>query len=213
MAIQKTIRSFFIASMFLSFSAFTYSQQSEFNVLLAKESVAIATTRGRVSRDGPKLIIRTPKTEIDFSDNLSGSEAAARYIYIRDYLKHSYYLVYASGWEGHSFQLLHANTGKCTRLDGIPILSPNNKHFVATSMDLEAGYNNNSVQICELTRSGPTTVFYHNYNESCGPSNPKWLDNRTIIFDINIPVQKDPQLITRRVNGKIKFRHKSWVIM
>ncbi len=199
--------------MLSSISAITYSQQSEFNASLTKESGAIAATGGRVLRDGPKLIIRTSKTEVVFSDNLTESESAARYIYIRQYLENSYHLVYASGWEGHSFQLVHAATGKCTRLDGIPILSPNNKHFVATSMDLEAGYNNNSVQICELTPSGPATVFYHNYKDSCGPSNPKWLDNKTILFDINIPVPKDSKLKTRRVNSKIKLRNKSWVII
>jgi hypothetical protein len=202
-----------MASMFLSISAITYSQQSEFNVLLIKESGAIAATEGRVSRDGPKLVIRTLKNEVVFSDNLTESESAARYIYISSYLENNYHLIYASGWEGHSFQLVHASTGKCTRLDGIPVLSPDNKLFVATSMDLEAGYNNNSVQICKLTRSGPATVFYHNYKGSCGPSNPKWLDNKTILFDINIPIQKDPELKIRRVNGKIKLRNKSWVII
>ena len=198
--------------MVLTISTIIYSQQSEFNTLLIKEPSAIEATKGRVSRDGPNLIIRTHKNEVIFSDNLTESESAARYIYIRNYLEKNYYLIYASGWEGHSFQFVHASTGKCTRLDGIPILSPDNKLFVATSMDLEAGYNNNSVQICKLTPSGPVTVFYHNYKGSCGPSNPKWIDNKTILFDINIPVQKDPELKTRRVNGKIKLQNKSWII-
>jgi hypothetical protein len=99
-------------------------------------------------------------------------------------------------------------TAQQVLIRGIPVLSPDLKHYVVTSLDLGAGYNPNSIQIFK-TSDYPLEWEYQ-YQSEKGPSDAIWLNENKIVFFENrngkIPTgrdyfEKEPYIIGMK-NGK-----------
>ena len=101
-----------------------------------------------VWRDGNRLLIRLSTGQVlVLRDSTSGDVSSVRHTY-RAYLpciqRHVIQLHY---YEGGSYLLVDARSGKRDAVPGVPVVSPDSSRFVATSVDLEAQYVPTTVQI------------------------------------------------------------------
>jgi hypothetical protein len=121
---------------------------------------------------GSKLVL----TNADLS-----SERRRIYRFITFFPQTGYFLVHVSSWEGFGYRMIHGSTGKITPVVGIPAISPDLKRFVATSLDLEAGYKPNRIQIYRFGTGGLEREWHKDFAGS-GPSNASWVDPETIFY-------------------------------
>ncbi len=131
----------------------------------------------------------------------------------KKYLKNvGYYTfnVIEEGSEGLSAMLVNDKTGKEFKVDAIPLVSPNNKKFVTTSMDLSAGFDPNKIEVWHFAKKGMVRDFSLTL-EKWGPSDPIWLNNNTISFSKNIFETKSGNII-KTAKLFLKFNGKKWAL-
>ena len=137
----------------------------------------------RKTANGFKITLLNGKkevlTNVALNEEQSNSEKSVDYSY-RYYLDRMGYFVFnAQHYEGNSHFLMNDKSAKITLLWGFPKASPDFKHIVATSADLDAGYNTNGIQILGFTDSGLEVLFSKKLDEY-EPHAPQWMDNKTI---------------------------------
>lgn len=156
------------------------------------EQTNISRTGGRggqVVRNKLQLQLRTRDGLVVLTDNCFDGESYVRYRFKAYLTDIGYFLIGVDGYEGHGFLLVNDRTGNKTDLEAMPVFSPDRKQFVTMSMDLDAGYHPNSIQIWQLDPSGPKLGYKVYFDNAWGPSDPVWIDNRTIEFKKNILVE------------------------
>lgn len=141
---------------------------------------------GRALRTGLRLELRSRDRAVVLEDDCTSTESAVRYFFESHLADIGYFLVKADLHEGRAFLLVNDKTGDKTWLKGPPVVSPDNKRFVTASMDLEAGYNPNEIQVWRLEPSGADLEYSANFGEQWGPSDPFWKDAETISFKKNV---------------------------
>lgn len=111
----------------------------------------------------------------------------SKYSQIADYAFEHYYkelelIVFRQQWyEGNGYLILNRKTGKKYLTIGPPIISPNNKFFVAIKADLEAQYSPNGIQLFEI---GEEIVLKLDYRiKQIGPSRVSWTDDMTFLLE------------------------------
>ncbi len=172
----------------------------------SEEQANIARAAGKVVRKGLRLELRTRDRLVVITDDCTNGESYARYSFVSHIADSGFYLISVTGWEGHGFDLINDRNGEITKLEGNPVFSPNRKRFVTMSMDLEAGYNDNSIQIWQLDSAGPKLEYQTDAGAAWGPSDPVWTDNRTIAFKKNTLIeagakyQSSPALLIQKGN-------------
>lgn len=135
-----------------------------------------------VRQDGSlRLHLRTGKT-VTFKDS---PEVAYSF---RDYLAGlGYFLLHFQLLEGDGYLVVNDRTGRKYPIHDLPLFSPDRRRLATLSMDLEAGFNPNALQIWRLTIRSMTLEWSLKPKE-WGPSEGIWLDNQTLKV-----VQKIPQ--------------------
>jgi hypothetical protein len=61
-----------------------------------------------------------------------------------------------------------------------PVFSPDRKHFICSSVDMEAGYNPNGIQL--WSKEGNRYVKIFEDQLTWAAANPRWINNTTIEF-------------------------------
>ena len=141
-----------------------------------RERDRISHAGGRVFRNGRRLALRSRDRLVVLEDDCSVSESAIRYLFEYHLSGPGYFQVGVSLHEGRETLLVNDRTGERTWLKAPPLISPDHKRFVTMSMDLEASYNPNEIQIWRLEPAGPVLEYSANFGEQWGPSDPVWKD-------------------------------------
>lgn len=84
-----------------------------------------------------------------------------------------YFLVHIQYYEGSSFLLVDDDTGHRTSLADAPLRSPDGRRFAVLSLDLEAGYVPNTLQVWELG-DGVPVLEWALEPEEWGPTEGRW---------------------------------------
>lgn len=108
--------------------------------------------------------------------------------------KLGFYLVYVQRYEGFFYELISEENGQSYKIDGIPIFSKNGEYALVISKDLISNYNPNSLEIINFNSKGVSSLFKKQVE--WGPSNPKWVDNRTVLIDkVHYQLDKDREVL------------------
>jgi len=170
----------------------------------AAEARALDETGGRVVREGCTLRFRTPRGEHALTGNLSEDAEHLRYVY-RGVLPHEYDLVEVRYYERRQYLIID-RTGRHQRhLVGEPVVSPDRRRVVATSLDLVAAISPNALEIWRLEDQFPTLELSIG-SEEWGPSDATWVDAATIAFTQNFQPFGD-----RKETGRLRFTPSGWL--
>ncbi len=137
--------------------------------------------------ENPKLFIRSKDTlelrlsrgkKAVYRDNKVNSEAYAASFLSGYYQDLKLALVLLQGYESLNFELVHMETGRKIRLSGRPVFSPDSSRFTAVSMDLEAGYIDNRIEIVRVASGS----FINELSKdlSWGPSSAQWTSDKEL---------------------------------
>lgn len=175
------------------------------------ELANISPAGRRILRKGLFLELHTRDRLVVLEDNCSGNESSIRYFFEAHLTDIGFFHVKATLYEGIANLLVNDKTGKKTWLKAPPVVSPDKKRFVTMSMDLEAGYSPNEINIWRLEESGPELEYSENLGEEWGPSDPVWKDKETIGFKKNVLNPESPgQVISTR--ALLLRKGKKWEI-
>lgn len=89
------------------------------------------------------------------------------------------YLVQVQYYEGSAFQLVNDRTGATTWLPDWPLRSPDGARFAVLSLDLEAGYGPNTLQIWRL-EDGQPLLLWEIAPDAWGPKDGEWAGPETL---------------------------------
>ncbi|MDH3380042.1 MAG: hypothetical protein OEQ39_24235 [Gammaproteobacteria bacterium] len=137
------------------------------------------------TREGRVLKIQTDKGLRTFEDTTDAGEGSAVYRMV-GYLQrsdHELFLVRTFRHEATGYELLNKQTGNAISLYSAPNFSEDWSKFVDVSLDLEAGYMPNVIQIYKFENSEYIKVWVHRFpGWTRGPTDPVWLNNSAIVF-------------------------------
>ncbi|RPI05219.1 MAG: hypothetical protein EHM64_07265 [Ignavibacteriae bacterium] len=88
-------------------------------------------------------------------------------------------------YEGSQVLLINGANGNEYFINNEPRLSPDNKFLVTASLDLEAHYNPNELNVWQIESDTLKLVFSIKPSD-WGPSDPMWVSNRSLNFNKNI---------------------------
>jgi hypothetical protein len=106
----------------------------------------------------------------------------------------SRHLVHVNLCESAEYLLISSDNGKGATLRGWPILSPDGKSVVATSVDLVAGFSPNGLEVWTL--KGDALVKELRQELSWGAKDPRWLQS-DVIEVTKVCVDPNYQLVER----------------
>lgn len=107
------------------------------------------------------------------------------------------YAVVSRGYyEGGDYILANLVSGDTASVDQLPVLSPDRRHIVIASMDFEAGYHPNVLEVWQLGVGRPVRGFRMTTGEmdppsGWAPSNPRWVGADTIVFTQNVLIEDE----------------------
>jgi hypothetical protein len=106
----------------------------------------------------------------------------------RDYLATiGYFLIHRQLHEGVDYVMIHDRTGSRYELHQVPVIAPDRQRLVTASDGVSGGYSPNAVQVWRLTENGMQLEQTFE-PQGWGPSDPKWIDNRTILLTKKRPL-------------------------
>lgn len=142
-----------------------------------------------VKRDGNLLLVRAGGRNEVFKNNDSNGEAFAKYTLIGFYVvapTRSDYLINEQLYEGSRIILINGQTGVKLTLEAEPAMSPDKKNYLVASLDLDAGYLNNSISIYTVDDFRPAFAFsWPNLDPEklmSGPENAAWISDARVSF-------------------------------
>ncbi|MDD5657309.1 MAG: hypothetical protein PHF00_08665 [Elusimicrobia bacterium] len=147
----------------------------------AVEKARLPQFAGVAWRKGAVLRIKTSSGTVVLADSGDpGSEERLAYSFLRLLPRIGQYLVHVQGFEGDARMLIDAASGARTQLDAEPAVSPDGSRLATASLDLDAQYNPNRVQVFKR-RGGLWEVEHSVEPGDWGPWRPPvWLDDKTI---------------------------------
>lgn len=150
------------------------------------EAAALARSAGRVQRDHCRLIFTLDGTTLTLANVQSDDDRATMYVYAGPAGR--FQLVDVRYYEGSAYMLVEPD-GVHILVAGPPTFSPDSSRFASLSMDLEAEYNPNEVQVWRVDRDHPRLEFAITSGE-WGPSNAVWAGSDTLYFEQHFPTAK-----------------------
>ncbi len=148
----------------------------------AMEKTQLSAVKGAVSREGARLRIKTSTgSVVELRDSgVEGTDTQLTYQFAGFMPAIRQDLVHVQYFEGDAYLLVDPVTARQTRLDAMPVSSPDKTRIATASMDLEAQYNANRVRVLKAM-DGDWQMEYSTEPKSWGPSQPPvWLDNNTL---------------------------------
>jgi hypothetical protein len=112
-----------------------------------------------------------------------------------------YHLVKRTYYEGRDYLLINSSTGHRTALPDTPVISPGGRRVLVASMDYEAGYEPNLLQVWRVTRDSLVREWELETGEypparGWGASDPVWRSDAAVELMKNEP--EDGHAITFR---------------
>ncbi|HEX2188089.1 MAG TPA: hypothetical protein VHG51_04290 [Longimicrobiaceae bacterium] len=167
------------------------------------ERELLAAAGGEVRREGGRLVFRgTRGGSLSLEDDATEGERWVRYRYAGRLPAIAQHLVQMGFYEGGGWLLVSAETTDQTQVLGPPVVAPDASRFVAASVDLEAGYDPNGIQVWSLARGFPRLEWGLDGGDGWGASDAVWIDARTVEFTRHVNDTGDPDR-TRRVRTRL----------
>jgi hypothetical protein len=149
----------------------------------AEESRAMRAARGRVTRKGGQLRITLPGgRNVTYTDTISDGDDHRHHLYQRYFPELHVHHVEVRYYEGGAHLLIHAITGEESVVPGPPMVSPNRLRFATSSVDLEALYDPNRLEIWRASKQGLQREFALDGEDTWGPDSVRWLSNTVIRY-------------------------------
>jgi hypothetical protein len=95
--------------------------------------------------------------------------------------KFGFYSVRTQWGEGNSYKLINDKNGEVTNLFGRPYFSKNGEYLISVSVDIEAGYSRNGLQLFR-NRQGELEKILDYEPKGWGPYSAKWKNKATVIL-------------------------------
>ena len=92
-----------------------------------------------------------------------------------------WFVVQKQYYEGSEYLVINDSTGERTTIPNRPLLAPDRERFAVLSLDLEAGYGPNVLQVWSLGGDGPERVW-QTEPDAWGPADGDWADATTLRF-------------------------------
>ncbi|MFW5951259.1 MAG: hypothetical protein ACOCVZ_04010 [Gemmatimonadota bacterium] len=116
-----------------------------------------------------------------FVDEPGEHSSVVYYSYQNHWPDAGYFLLQQQYYEGSEFVLVDDSTGTRTRLPDWPLRAPDGRRFAVLSLDLEAGYGPNTLQIWSVGQDGPRREW-ETEPSHWGPAEGRWVDSVTLHF-------------------------------
>jgi hypothetical protein len=145
------------------------------------ETRALAAAGGTVERHGDTLrIAGTGKVSALLVDDTTGGEDYHILRYDGRVPGTAFHGVRMDYFEGRAYLLVHERTAKQSRLDARPLPSPSATWLATASLDLEAGFDANALEIVEPVDDTVRTVFRAD-PARWGPDSLAWHGDDTLL--------------------------------
>jgi len=174
-----------------------------------KEKKKLAPVRSKVKREKHKLTLfcDSGKT-VTFTDRDMDDSSVQVFSFKKYYKDEGQFLVGVAYYEGSSLYLVNEKTSKKITIWGTPVFSPDKKRFICVSLDMEAGYNPNGIQVWE--KKGDSFIKKYQKELEWGPANPKWVDSNTIKMTRYDRTKEGYKFMSSQAD--LTFNKKRWVL-
>ena len=159
--------------------------------LTAEEGKRLRTAGRVVQRAGRTLWLRpAAAAALRLVDNPAEDyDANVAYEYLATIPALRQWLVAVHLYEGGYFLLIDQRTGRRTEIWSPPAVAPDGRHFVCGNSDVLAHYEPSGLQL--WAADGPRLRKLWERQTAWGASAPRWLDNRSIVFEQDYPENGD----------------------
>lgn len=147
------------------------------------EAVNILRDSARVRRAGDSLIfiLDNGQQKVMVNNNNSDSEDYTQYTYEAFLSTLGHWMVFNTGYEWYSYELIDSRNGEMTRTIGRPAISPDQQKFICTNKDLMASFTLNGFQLFAIPAPFEKPVLVQEQQlENWGASVMKWKDAKTL---------------------------------
>jgi len=135
----------------------------------------------KVRRNGNRLMIGLADGQhVVLTDNVADSGDSVAYSFYGAFLGN--FLVLVHLYEGSEYLAIHGRSGKKYFVHGWPVVSPDQRRFVTTSLDITSGYNANAVQVWRVDPDQLVLEWSLEPGANWGPSDAWWLGNDVVQF-------------------------------
>lgn len=179
----------------------------EYNV----ERTAIRAAGRHITR-APGVLRITPRRGPvrSLADTIVDGDRHLRYVYHAFVPQLDAHVVREQYYEGSAYRLISDNTGRDTLLAAPPLVSPDGRRFVVASLDLDAFYSPNTLQVWRGTPGRLVREFEVDGSERWGPDSVSWSSSDTLRFQ---RVTREGGDFTDRYFPHILIRRDSaWII-
>ncbi|WP_157807742.1 hypothetical protein [Hymenobacter chitinivorans] len=152
--------------------------------LEAEERQRLRTAGPTVKRVGGALVLRPSglKQPLRLVNNPAEDyEKNISYEYVGSLPEIKQWLISVHLYEGGYFLLVDQRTGRRTRVWSPPAVAPDGRHFVCGNSDVLARYEPSGLQVWHV--DGPRLEKLWERQTEWGVTGPRWLDNKTILFE------------------------------
>ena len=149
----------------------------------ADERQVMASARARVTRSAGELRLRLENGQsVVLVDTLAEGDNHHRFLYAGYEAAQHLHVVQQWFYEGSVYLLIDDRTGRKWMVPGRPIFAPNGRRFLSASLDLEAGYDPNCLEIWSAGSRGLHKQFVLDGGQAWGPDSVSWITNDLIHF-------------------------------
>ncbi|HJU70179.1 MAG TPA: hypothetical protein VJ650_18230 [Gemmatimonadaceae bacterium] len=167
------------------------------------EREAIRRAGHRVSRTPGTLRITTRNGGLrSLVDTIVDGGRHLRFVYDHFAPHLDAHVIREQYYEGHAYLLVNDSSGRDTLLASVPILSPDNRRFAVASLDLDAFYHPNILQVWRPAGDSVLREFEIDAGEAWGPDSVSWISEDTIRF-----------VRTRRNRGELTDLYSSHILV
>ncbi|SNC77516.1 hypothetical protein SAMN06265337_4101 [Hymenobacter gelipurpurascens] len=157
-------------------------EEESFLDFTVEEKRRLVHAGAQVLRTGRALRLRPTKgPEVRLLNNPVGNEQHVAYEYVTSLPEIKQWLVSVHLYEGGYYMLVDQRNGRRTQLMAPPVISPDGRHFVCGNSDVLAHFEPSGLQLWSAEGSNLRLLWERQTEWGC--TNPRWLDNKTILFE------------------------------
>lgn len=143
------------------------------------EKIALPSVRGKAEvKDGLIVISCADGKKVTLEDAKKEAVNGSWYSLLHYYSAERLFLVHVQYYEGGTFYLINEANGEVYTVWSEPLFSPDGVRFVCSSIDMDANYLPNGIQVWTKKGSGYTKDYEEKF--SWGPATVKWSGNAEI---------------------------------
>lgn len=158
------------------------AEEDSFLDFAAEERNRLTKAGARVQRTGRALRLRpTAAPEVRLVNNPAEDERNVAYEYLATLPTIHQWLVSVHLYEGGYYMLVDQRSGRRTQLMAPPVIAPDGRHFVCGNSDVLARFEPSGLQLWSLDDKAPRLLWERQTEWGC--TQPRWLDNKTILFE------------------------------